>query len=268
MTGSATFVVAHHSLMTRRAQCGDRHRSLRETAIVSVHDSRYTGGMSDSIRIMLVDDHAMVRSGTAELLRHIPDFSIVAEASDGKSAIELALKLRPDIVVMDVHMPGMSGIEATRRLRELAPAIHVLVLSAYDDDHYVFSLLRAGASGYLLKTAPIEDLVRAIYQVKAGDFPLDPKIIRKVVLNMPSRLGRPNAQDDAPGDSEDLSEREERVLQLLAEGKSNRDIAEAMFISDRTVQAHLTRIFAKMGVSSRLEAVLTAIRRGWLSLSP
>ena len=268
MAGSATYIAVHHSLLTRRPQCGKRHRSLRETAIVSVCDSRYTGRMPESIRVMLVDDHAMVRSGTAELLRHISDFSIVAEAADGKSAIDLALKLKPDIVVMDVHMPGLSGIEATRRLRELAPAIHVLVLSAYDDDHYVFSLLRAGASGYLLKTAPIEDLVRAIYRVKAGDFPLDPKIIRKVVLNMPSRHGRPNAADDASGESEDLTEREERVLQLLAQGMSNRDIAEALFISDRTVQAHLTRIFAKMGVSSRLEAVLTAIRRGWLNLSP
>lgn len=217
---------------------------------------------------MLADDHAMVRTGTAELLRRVPDFAIVAEASDGKSATELAQKYKPDIVIMDVHMPGLSGIDATRRIRELLPAIHILVLSAYDDDHYVFSLLRAGASGYLLKTAPIEELVRAIYQVMAGDFPLDPKIVRKVVLNLPSRHTQAVDPDDVQSDGEELSEREERVLQLLAQGLSNREIAEAMFISDRTVQAHLTRIFAKMGVSSRLEAVLTAIRRGWLTLTP
>ncbi len=224
--------------------------------------------MPDSIRIMLADDHSMVRTGTAELLRRVSDFSIVAEASDGKSAIELAQKFKPNVVIMDVHMPGLSGIEATRRIRELLPAIHVLVLSAYDDDHYVFSLLRAGASGYLLKTAPIEELVRAIYQVMAGDFPLDPKIVRKVVLNLPSRHAQAADPEDVQGDGDELTEREERVLQLLAQGLSNREIAEAMFISDRTVQAHLTRIFAKMGVSSRLEAVLTAIRRGWLTLTP
>ena len=182
MAGSAIYIAVNHSLMTRCAQCGDRHQSLRETAIVSVHDSRYTGGMSDSIRIMLVDDHAMVRSGTAELLRHIPDFSIVAEASDGKSAIELALKLRPDIVVMDVHMPGMTGIEATRRLRELAPAIHILVLSAYDDDHYVFSLLRAGASGYLLKNIEMDALLDAIRRAAEGDSVVSPRMKSGVVL--------------------------------------------------------------------------------------
>ena len=224
--------------------------------------SRYTVSMAGTIRIMLVDDHAMVRAGTAELLRRIPDFAIVAEAADGKSAVELAQKHRPDIVIMDVHMPGVSGIEATQRIRELAPGVHVLVLSAYDDDHYVFSLLRSGASGYLLKTAPIEELVKAIYQVHAGDLPLDPKIVRKVVLNLPNRSGRASEPDDAHAESEELSEREVRVLQLLAQGLSNREIGEGMFISDRTVQAHLTRIFAKMGVSSRLEAVLTAIRRG------
>jgi DNA-binding NarL/FixJ family response regulator len=216
---------------------------------------------------MLVDDHAMVRAGTAELLRRIPDFTVVAEASDGKSAIELAQKIRPDIVVMDVHMPGISGIEATQRLRELLPGIHVLVLSAYDDDHYVFSLLRAGASGYILKTAPIEELVRAIHQVEAGDFPLDPKIIRKVVLNLPTRFTSSSEPLGGQNDPEELTEREERVLQLLAQGMSNREIADALFISDRTVQAHLTRIFAKLGVSSRLEAVLTAVRRGWLTIT-
>jgi DNA-binding NarL/FixJ family response regulator len=210
----------------------------------------------------------MVRTGTAELLRRVPNFAVVAEASDGTSAIELAQKIKPDIIVMDVHMPGLSGIETTLRLRELLPGIHVLVLSAYDDDHYVFSLLRAGASGYILKTAPIEELVRAIYQVEAGDFPLDAKIIRKVVLNLPSRFAHSAEPTGTQAEMEALSEREERVLQLLAQGMSNREIADALFVSDRTVQSHLTRIFAKLGVSSRLEAVLTAVRRGWLTITP
>jgi DNA-binding NarL/FixJ family response regulator len=216
---------------------------------------------------MLVDDHPMVLAGTAELLRRIPDFTVVAEASDGKSAIELAQKIKPDIVVMDVHMPGISGIEATQRLRELLPGIHVLVLSAYDDDHYVFSLLRAGASGYILKTAPIEELVRAIHQVEAGDFPLDPKIIRKFVRNLPTRFTQTSESVGVQGDPQELTEREERVLHLLAQGMSNREIADALLVSDRTVETHLTRIFAKLGVSSRLEAVLTAVRRGWLTIT-
>jgi DNA-binding NarL/FixJ family response regulator len=230
--------------------------------------------MDAMIRIMLVDDHAMVREGTAELLRRVSDFEIVAEASDGQQAVELAQELRPDVVVMDVRMPVMSGHEATRRISEQAPGVKVLVLSAYDDDHFVFSLLQAGASGYLLKTAPIDELVRAIYQVHAGDFPLHPLIVRKIVLNLPSQQGHLAAATAAaagpPADSgeltEELTEREQQVLQLLAQGLPNREIAQTLFLSERTVQAHLTRIFAKMGVTSRLEAVLLAVRQGWLTL--
>jgi len=209
----------------------------------------------------------MVREGTASLLRRA-GFNVVAEVSDGQAAVEAARKYVPDVVVMDVHMPGLSGVDATRRIREAQPNVQILVLSAYDDDRYVFSLLRNGASGYLLKTAPISDLVQGIQQVHAGEFPFHPAILRKVVLNFP-RQGERSA--DARGGStgqEDLTEREQVVLKLLAEGMSNREIAQALVISDRTVQAHLTRLFAKMGVTSRLEAVLTAIRRGWLTLSP
>jgi DNA-binding NarL/FixJ family response regulator len=217
---------------------------------------------------LLVDDHEMVRQGTAELLRRVPGFVIVGESSDGEHAVELARAKRPDVVVMDVHLPGLSGVEATRRIRESLPGVHVLVLSAYDDDYYVISLLRAGASGYLLKTAPINELVRAIQQVHAGEFPFHPSILRKVVLNFPSRRTPAQEGSGTLTEAEDLTEREQLVLKLLAEGMSNREIAQAMVISDRTVQAHLTRLFAKMGVNSRLDAVLTAIRRGWLTLRP
>jgi DNA-binding NarL/FixJ family response regulator len=210
----------------------------------------------------------MVRQGTAELLRRVPGFVVVGECSDGEHAVELARARRPDVVVMDVHMPGLSGVEATRRIRETQPGVHVLVLSAYDDDYYVISLLRAGASGYLLKTAPINELVRAIQQVYAGEFPFHPSILRKVVLNFPSRRTPALEAQGTISEAEDLTEREQLVLKLLAEGMSNREIAQAMVISDRTVQAHLTRLFAKMGVNSRLDAVLTAIRRGWLTLKP
>ena len=214
----------------------------------------------------------MVREGTAELLRRVADFEIVAEASDGQRAVELAQELKPDVVVMDVRMPVLSGLEATRRISAELPATRVLVLSAYDDDHFVFSLLQAGASGYLLKTAPIDELVRAIYQVHAGDFPLHPTVVRKIVLSLPGQQVnyRPPSEHPLAGDEtaerEELSEREQQVLQLLAEGMANREIAQKLFLSERTVQAHLTRIFAKLGVTSRLEAVLAAVRSGWLTL--
>jgi DNA-binding NarL/FixJ family response regulator len=222
--------------------------------------------MSEPIRIILADDHVMTRQGTAELLRREPDLDVVGEAGDGQEAIELARRLTPDIVVMDVRMPVLSGFEATQRIRESLPGVQVLALSAHDDDEYVFSLLQAGASGYLLKTAPVSELIRAIRQMKQGEFPLDPAIARKVVLRAPAQGGVSLASGEATRPDEELTARELEVLHLLAQGLSNRAIAEALFVSDRTVQTHLTNIFTKMQVSSRLEAVLTAIRRGWLTL--
>jgi two-component system, NarL family, response regulator LiaR len=221
--------------------------------------------MSQPIRILLADDHVMLRQGTAEILRKEADIEVVGEADDGQQAIDLTLQLRPDIVVMDVRMPVLSGLEATRRIREDMPEVQVLVLTAYDDDQYVFSLLQAGASGYLLKTAPVYELVKAIRLVKSGESPLDPSIARKVVIRMTGDQGsRIPVGDETPIES--LTFREQEVLHLLSRGLNNQAIAEALYISDRTVQAHLTNIFAKMGVSSRLEAVLTAIRHGWLTL--
>jgi DNA-binding NarL/FixJ family response regulator len=222
--------------------------------------------MSQAIQILLADDHVMLRQGTAEILRKEADIEVVGEADDGQQAIDLARRLQPDIVVMDVRMPVLSGIEATRRIREALPEVQVLVLTAYDDDQYVFSLLQAGASGYLLKTAPVSELVKAIRLVKSGESPLDPTIARKVVVRMADDQGSrmPIGEGDSPIQS--LTFREQEVLQLLSRGLNNQAIAEALYVSDRTVQAHLTNIFAKMGVSSRLEAVLTAIRRGWLTL--
>lgn len=222
--------------------------------------------MVTPIRILLADDHVMLRQGTVALLRREHDIQVVAEASNGQEAVELACQLKPDIVVMDVRMPVLSGIEATRRIRAELPEIQVLVLSAHDDDQYVFSLLEAGASGYLLKTAPISDLVHAIRQVHEGESPLDPAIARKVVLHMSGRT-KPTPTVPANGTNEELTARELEVLQLLAQGLNNNAIAQTLSISDRTVQAHLTNIFAKIHVSSRLEAVLAGIRRGWLTLA-
>jgi DNA-binding NarL/FixJ family response regulator len=225
-------------------------------------------GMPKRIRILLADDHAVLRQGTAELLRREPDLEVVGEAGDGRQAIDLAKALQPDLVIMDVRMPILSGIEATRRIREDLPSVQVLVLTAHDDDQYVFSLLQAGASGYLLKTAPIGDVIRAIRQIREGESPLDPAIARKVVARFSGDTGWQTVGDETPPPREDLSPRELEVLQMLVRGLNNRAIADELFISDRTVQAHLTSIFSKMGVASRLEAVLLAIRRGWLTLEP
>lgn len=220
--------------------------------------------MIEKIRILLADDHALLRQGTAELLQHESDIEVVGQAENGQDAVRMAHTVQPDIIVMDVRMPGMSGVEATRQIRKELPHIQVLVLTAYDDDAYVFSLLQAGASGYLLKTAPASELVKSIHQVRAGESPLSPSIARKVVAKF-SGSARGESQENAPP-QEMLTPREVEILQFLAQGKSNRDIAEELYISERTVQAHLTNIFAKMHVSSRLEAVLKGIRLGWLTL--
>lgn len=214
------------------------------------------------IRILLADDHAVVRQGTAQLLRQEPDLEVVAEAENGLQAIELAEELRPDLVIMDVRMPELSGVEATRRIRESMPEVRVLVLTAHDSDQYLFSLLKAGANGYLLKTAPIQELIKAIHQVMEGLSPIDPSIAHKLVARVSGRKEEHGSEYPA----EALTGRELEVLQMLARGMNNRAIAEKLVISDRTVQAHLTSIFSKMNVDSRLEAVMMAIRIGWLSL--
>jgi len=223
--------------------------------------------MSKTIRLLLADDHALLRQGTAELLRREPDLEVVAEARDGLEAVELARRLKPDIVIMDVRMPVLSGIEATRRICDTLASVKVLILTADADDEYVLSLLQAGASGYLLKTAPASELVKALRQVQEGDAPLDPAIARKLVYHLSDRP-EPSQSTDLDSATEELTARELDVLRGLARGLSNRAIADELAISDRTVQTHLTNVFAKMQVGSRTEAVLTAIRRGWLTLDP
>jgi len=221
---------------------------------------------SRTIRLLLADDHVMVRQGTRELLEQQPDLRVVGEAATGREAVQLAQELRPDVVIMDVRMPDLSGLEATRRIRKLNLPSQVLVLTAYDDDEYVFALLEAGAAGYLLKTAPIGEVIRAIRQVYAGQSPLDPVVAHKVVRQLAD--GHPHLRRDRTTEGPDrLTDRELEVLEVIAQGKtSNREIAEALVISERTVQTHLSNIFSKMKVNSRTEAVLAALRKGWVSL--
>jgi DNA-binding NarL/FixJ family response regulator len=214
------------------------------------------------IRILLADDHVLVRQGTRELLEREEDLKVVAEAGDGEEAVRLAWEHSPDIALMDIAMPVLNGIDATRRIKVANPGVGVLVLSAYDDDQYVFALLEAGAAGYLLKNVGADALVKAIRAVAAGEAVLHPSIALRVV----SHFARHDDQRAKGNPLDQLTERELEVLRLAARGLKNQDIARELSLSVRTVQTHLGNIFGKMGVGSRTEAVLGAIRRGWLTL--
>jgi two-component system, NarL family, response regulator LiaR len=215
-----------------------------------------------TIRILLADDHVLVREGTRDLLEREPDMQVVAEAGDGQEAVRLAATHQPDVALLDIAMPNLNGIEATRQIKHLAPVTAILILSAYDDDEYVFALLEAGAAGYLLKNVRGRDLVEAIRAVHAGESVLHPVIARKVI----ERAVRPSSPDRPQEGLEFLTERELDVLRLAARGKSNKDIALELCLSTRTVQTHLSTVFAKMQVGSRTEAVVQALHRGWLTL--
>jgi len=211
---------------------------------------------------MLADDHVLVREGTRDLLQREPDMQVVAEAGDGEEAVQLAATHQPDVALLDIAMPSLNGIEATRQIKRLAPATAILILSAYDDDEYVFALLEAGAAGYLLKNVRGRDLVEAIRSVHAGESVLHPVIARKVI----ERIVQPPPQGRSQEGLELLTERELNVLKLAARGKSNKDIALELHLSTRTIQTHLSTVFSKMQVGSRTEAVVQALQRGWLTL--
>ena len=214
-----------------------------------------------AIRVVLADDHAVVRKGIREFLEETGDIQVVAEAATGAEGVALTLEHQPDVAVLDIQMPEMGGIEATRQIKAQAPGVHVLVLTAYDDDPYIFAMLQAGASGYVLKTAPSEELVRAVRAVARGESALDPAVTAKVMAQLAS--GRPSGAQAAV---EELTERELEVLRLAAQGQTNRAIGHKLGISDRTVQGHLANIFGKLGVSTRTEAVLLAMKQGWITL--
>ena len=214
------------------------------------------------IKVLLAEDHVVVREGTRQLIQREPDMEVVGEAGDGEEAIDLTNKLRPDVVLMDIAMPRLNGIEATKQIKTLHPDISVLILTAYDNDQYIFAILEAGAAGYLLKNVRGRELVDAIRAVHAGESVLYPTVARRVI----SQLLSPVFDTTEAQTIEPLSEREMEVLKLAAKGISNKDIAKELFLSPRTVQAHLGNIFNKLGVGSRTEAILCALRRGWFSL--
>ena len=214
------------------------------------------------IKILIADDHAVVREGTRRILDQEPDLNIVAEAGDGEEAVRLAGTFKPDVAIIDIAMPKVDGIEATRQIKALYPTVAVLILSAYDDDQFVFSLLEAGAAGYLLKSIRGRELVDAVRAVHGGESVLHPAIARKVLNRFVPAPGKPRRQEP----SEVLSARETDVLKLAAKGLSNQEVADELCLSVRTVQAHLGHIFNKLQVSSRTEAVVRALKEGWVTL--
>ena len=214
------------------------------------------------IKILLAEDHAVVREGTRKLLESQPDFEVVGEAGDGEEAVELTKQLHPEVVIMDITMPKLSGIEATKQIKVLCPSTAVLVLTGYDYDEYVFALIEAGAAGYLLKEATGDELIDAIRLVKAGEPAVHPRIMRKIL----DHLRTPVQEPAEIATAESLTEREMEVLRWAVKGMSNKEIADALCLSVRTVQAHLQNIFNKLGVGSRSEAIVYALKKGWLSL--
>ncbi len=218
------------------------------------------------IRVMLVEDHVLVREGTRELLDREKDLQVVAEAGDGEEAVQLAAAHRPDVVIMDIAMPRLNGIEATKQIKATNPATAVLVLTAYDDDQYIFAFLEVGAAGYLLKDVSRDDLVRAIRAVHAGESVLHPAVARKVINYFARQTAKRRVDEYEESVLDSLTNREMEVLKLAAKGMTNREIASALTISVRTVQVHLSSVFSKLGVGSRIEAVLYALRKGWLAL--
>jgi NarL family two-component system response regulator LiaR len=215
--------------------------------------------MSAKIRILITDDHAIVRKGLRALLATEPDIEVVGEASNGEEAVARSRSLQPDVVLMDLVMPKMDGIEATRRITGQMPAVRVLVLTSFAADEKVFPAIKAGALGYLLKDTGPDELMQAIRQVHRGEPSLDPTIARKVLYE----LSHPPKQPLTP---DPLTERELEVLRLIAQGKSNREIAEQLVIAEMTVRTHVSNILGKLHLASRTQAALYALQKGLASL--
>jgi len=213
------------------------------------------------IKILIAEDHTLLREGTRHFLEQQPDFEVVGEAENGKEALEKINDLKPDVAILDIRMPEINGIEVVRQMHNLSPMTKALMLTAYDDYDYIFALMEAGASGYLLKTAHKKELVDSIRSVYSGEPVLHPAIAVKI-----ARLWAHRGVPDKQKVSEMPSPRELQILELAARGLRNRAIADELGISIRTVEGHLNSIFTKLGVSSRIEAILEAVSRHLVSV--
>ncbi len=213
--------------------------------------------MSGNVRLMITDDHPVVRAGLRGMLSGEPDFEVVGEATNGKEALALIGELRPDVVLMDLRMPEMDGVTAISHIKDEYPKTQILVLTTYESDADILRAIETGATGYLLKDAPREDLFGAIRLAAEGKSPLAPTVATRIMQRM-----RGDAEEEA------LSTREIEVLELVARGTSNKEIAKQLWVSETTVKSHMLHIFDKLGVADRTAAVTEALRRGILRLEP
>jgi DNA-binding NarL/FixJ family response regulator len=221
-----------------------------------------------NIRILIAEDQALVRRGAAHLLSLEPDMTVVGQACNGLEAVQMALSLRPDVVLMDLHMPVKGGVAATREIMQCLPATQILVLTTLDDDETVFEAVRAGAQAYLLKDAEEDELLETVRALKRGESRLTPQIARKVMDQFRRLAGAPSFAPPGPPSmsadkTETLSEKEERILQLICEGMSNRQIGQAMFLAEGTIKNYVSRIMEKLHANTRLElaALVRPVRR-------
>jgi len=209
------------------------------------------------MKVLICDDQAIIRDGLEMLLKLEKDIEVVGQAQDGAEAVELAAKLQPDLMLMDLKMPGMTGIEATRQIRARYPHIKVLVLTTYDDDEWVFDAIRAGAAGYLLKDTPREEVIKAVRGTMAGKSFVDPAVAGKLLTQVAGKAVQPPTLL-----TDKLTERETDVLRLIARGFTNPDIAAQLHLSEGTVRNHVSAIFAKLDVADRTQAAVIAIQHG------
>jgi DNA-binding NarL/FixJ family response regulator len=212
-----------------------------------------------SIRVLVVDDQALVRAGFVKLLEPEPDLQVVGEAGDGSEAVDAAARTRPDVILMDIRMPRLDGIEATRRIRAGSRPARVLVLTTYDLDEYVFDALKAGASGFLLKDAPADQLVAGIRVIAAGDALLAPQVTKRLIEEFASR---PTPPPDGPAELAELTAREREILTLIARGLTNGEIASELVLGESTVKTHVGNILSKLGLRDRVQAVVLAYETG------
>ena len=218
--------------------------------------------MESLIKILIVDDHTVVRDGLSSMLQRQSDFAVVGEATNGVEAVEKADTLDPDVILMDLRMPEMSGVEAMRKIGAAHPDSKFIVLTTYDTDEYIFDAIEAGAKGYLLKDASRESLFQAVRAVHRGESLIEPGVAVKVL----NRLAELSRQSNQPARAEVLSQREVEVLGLMAKGSANKEIAASLSISESTVKTHVANIFQKLDVSHRTEAVTQALQKGIIKL--
>jgi len=217
--------------------------------------------MAKNIRVLIVDDHAIVREGQRALSDSEPGMEVFGEAANGIEAVELALSLQPDVILLDLVLPGKEGIEVIKEIKEVNPELRILVLTSFSEDEKVYAAIKAGAMGYLLKDSSPTEILTAIHKVHQGEMPMQPSIARKLMLEI-------QRASNLPPTKEPLTEREAEILKLVAQGLPNQEIADSLVISERTVRTHVTNILGKLHLANRTQAALYALREGLADIDP